>query len=389
MTPRVAVVTNIVPGYRADFYRRVLADERLDCEVFCQAEIAGTSLKTEAERLGPALKLVSVTGLAGERLAWQCLPFRELARRFDVCFVYGNPRVLSNVVLAFWLRMRGVEVVIWGQAHTAGAAGISESLRLAWWRRFRNLFLYMDHEVAYLRGRGFTDHYMVGMNNGLNQDALETAAAGWDEDRLAGWRRRHGLDGRRLLLSCARLVEKNAFDLGIDALQLLQREHPDLCWCIIGSGPEQERLAARARAVGVADSIRWVGAVYEEDSLAPWFMSADLLLHPGAIGLTLLHAFGYGLPVVTHDDAARQMPEFAAFQDGETGLAFRCGDAADLAEKLQALLGDKALRSACAAAARRIATGSNNTAVMAQRFAEMALALTGKRSARQQEQRPA
>jgi glycosyltransferase involved in cell wall biosynthesis len=67
-------------------------------------------------------------------------------------------------------------------------------------------------------------------------------------------------------------------------------------------------------------------------------MSAQVFVHPGGIGLSLLHAFGYGLPVVTNGSAVRHSAEFAAFEEGLSGRTFREGDADDLARTLIELL---------------------------------------------------
>ena len=75
--------------------------------------------------------------------------------------------------------------------------------------------------------------------------------------------------------------------------------------------------------------------------LAPWFLSANLFVYPGAIGLSILHAFSYGLPVVTHANAANQMPEFEAMEDGKTGLVFKENDISDMVDKIVYLLDNK------------------------------------------------
>jgi glycosyltransferase involved in cell wall biosynthesis len=119
---------------------------------------------------------------------------------------------------------------------------------------------------------------------------------------------------------------------------------------------------------GVADRIIWLGPVYSEDELAPWFLSADLFLHPAAIGLSLLHAMGYGLPVVTQDDASGHMPEFAAFRNGETGLLYASGDMSDFCNKVRTLIADHHERCRMGSNAEHIARTLYNKDVMVDRF---------------------
>ena len=368
----MAVVTNVLPHYRAEFYRCLFQRKDMDVSIFCQASIPGMNLKLVHDQFRDHVTLVTSLCMKRERLGWQRLPWRKLLSSFDVLFVLGNPRIVSNVVLASLARGLSKPVVIWGQAHTAGAGPLTERLRLWWWRWFDNVFVYTDGEARWLKARGFERQHVVGMNNGLDQRSIDEAAAGWDQQRLAAWRQREGVAERTQVLSCARLEPKNRFDIWLAAMPAVISRHPDLLWCVIGDGPERQGLEARARQLGVATHVRWLGTIFDEPGLAPWFLSSHLLVHPAGIGLTLLHAFGYGLPVVTHDDSGTQMPEFDAFVPGETGLLYRRGDVASLATAVCQCLADEPARLRMTERVREIARNQRNVQVMAERFADMA-----------------
>ena len=124
--------------------------------------------------------------------------------------------------------------------------------------------------------------------------------------------------------------------------------------------------------MGIDHAIRWLGAILDEGDLAPWFLSSLCLVHPAGIGLTLLHAFGYGLPVITNNERESQMPEFAAFRPGETGTAFRRGDARSLTQVMCTYLENPGERAAMSANALRVAREQYNVSVMVERFVGMA-----------------
>jgi ubiquitin-protein ligase len=48
-----------------------------------------------------------------------------------------------------------------------------------------------------------------------------------------------------------------------------------------------------------------------------------------------MHAMGYGVPVISNDDADSQMPEWEAIIPGKTGSYYRNGDIASLASAIE------------------------------------------------------
>lgn len=367
-TLRIAIVTNIIASYREDFYRRILANGKLDITVYCQASIKGMNLQSAHQHFLQHIRLVKTISLNKEKMAWQFLPLFELYKQYDVFFFYGNPRVISNVVYSLLLKLLGKKVIIWGQAHTAGANIRTEKLRLAWWRLFDYLFLYTEKETEYLWNKGFKTQKMLGMNNGLNQQKIDQVKGYWTTEKLSLWQQQQGIANHTVLLSCARLDAKNQFELVIPVLKQQCQNDPSLLWCVIGDGEQSKYLKDLVKQAGLTQYVRWLGAIYDEQALAPWFLSSKVLIHPGAIGLSLLHAFGYGLPVITHDNIENQMPEIAALKEGENGLLFTAGDVNSLGKTIAYLLEDQSISNRLADAAYQTAKKEFNTEVMAENF---------------------
>jgi glycosyltransferase involved in cell wall biosynthesis len=378
---RVAIVTNVVPSYHQGFYDRLLQRDDVDFTVFCQSSLPGVNVRAIHERYAGHVHLVQALGLSGERLAWQFLPWRPLARSYDVVFVAGNPRNLSHALLATWLRLRRRPVVLWTMAASYRAVQLTMRLRLAWTRIFPYLLVYTDRETEHLRRLGFRRQHVLGINNGLDQERIDRAAASWTPDRLRSWVAEQGLDGRTIILSVARLEPKNRFDMLVDALPAVIAAHPDAIWCVVGDGREDEALRRRVAERGLDAHVRFVGPIFEEERLAPWFLSASLAVHPAAIGLGLLHAFGYGVPLITHGNAETHGPEFAAFVPGETGLAYEEGSVESLAVTVTAALADRHRIARIGAQAREVARTSYNSAVMVQRFMAIARRAAARQSA--------
>lgn len=373
---RVAVITNVVPSYRLDFYRRLFEFDDLEVTVFSHATAGSSNLSLVHERLGQRWVEVRYVGMESEKLGFQLLPIRRLLSAFDVYVVYGNPRILSNVLLSIGLRILGRRVVVWGQGKTFSGSGLMERLRLMWWRLMTGVLVYTEMR-AEIVSRALSARVPVwSINNGLATEQIVAHRARWSADDLRAWRIQNGTEGRRIVLSVARLVPKNRFDLGLLAVAELCKTEPEMLWVIIGTGPEERALKDGAKHLNIAHCVKWLGEVYSESELAPWFLSARLLLHPGAIGLSLMHAFLYGRPVVTHGNSARQMPEFDVFVDGKSGVLFKEGDLKDLIAKVRFLLQNESSAREMGAFGQSIAMERYNTEVMVERFRQCVLAVS-------------
>ena len=81
-----------------------------------------------------------------------------------------------------------------------------------------------------------------------------------------------------------------------------------------------------------------------------------MFCYPSTVGLSMMHAFNYGLPVVLGDDLSRCNPEVYAFEDGVNGVTFADGNPESLAEKIVSLLDDKETLARLSKGAKQTAT---------------------------------
>lgn len=368
----IAVITNVIPRYREGFYDRIFSRKDIFTTVYCQEKIPGMNLKTIHNKYPNNVKILKYISAKHDKLVWQFVPWTEILNCYDVVFVMGNPRVLSDLLFGSFLSIFRKKVVLWTMAHSFNNNLHTENIRLIWSRIFDFIFLYTDAEVNYLRRKGFTKNYMVGMNNGLDQKQIDAAILNWSQNRLHEWRSAHNLKNHTLVLSCARLETKNKFQQVVKALTTIVDHIPNILWCVIGSGAEQTELVSMVNTVGLSNHVRFVGELYNEDELAPWFLSSEVFIHPAAIGLSIMHAFGYGLPVVTHGNSDRHGPEYAAFEPELTGRNFFEDDIQGLAETVVGLLEDNEARLKMKNNVLIIAREKYNVDVMVERFVQIA-----------------
>jgi len=118
---------------------------------------------------------------------------------------------------------------------------------------------------------------------------------------------------------------------------------------IAGDGPYRPELERLARSLGVADQVRFLGAVSHAGKVEA-LNQAQVAVCPSpkeGWGLTVIEANACGAPVV----ASRSPGLIESVRDGETGLLTPHGDHAALADAIVRLLSDDPLRLRMAEAA--------------------------------------
>jgi len=154
---------------------------------------------------------------------------------------------------------------------------------------------------------------------------------------------------RPTFVTVARLEDRyKGHDVLVHALALIRERVPDVQWVVIGDGPLRGELEALARAHGVADSVRFLGALSDAEC-DTWLRRADLLAMPSRLpgagragegfGIVYTEAAAYGKPVV----AGNVGGAVDAVLDGQTGLLVDPADPRAVGEAIATLLLDSDL----------------------------------------------
>lgn len=251
-------------------------------------------------------------------------------------------------------RKVGLPTVVWGHGYSKRDTPLRTAIRNRMGRRAAGIMLY-THEVAerLIAEHGFPADRVFVAQNAIDQRPIATARETWtaDPERLARFQQEVGLDPRQTVAFVSRLYRENRPDLLIEAAVPLAQRFPRLAMVLVGDGPERPALEALARERGVAERIHFVGTLYDEQQLAPWLLSSRVFCYPQNIGLSLLTAFGFGLPAITSDNLAGQNPEIVALVPGQNGLLYRDGDLASMTEAIARVLDDDSLHATLSQAA--------------------------------------
>jgi glycosyltransferase involved in cell wall biosynthesis len=156
-----------------------------------------------------------------------------------------------------------------------------------------------------------------------------------DLDRL----RRTYLLPERFVLFVGSLIPRKGAQTLLAALgELPAASRPDLI--IVGTGPMETALRSQARAVGLEYRVRFLGRVQDSD-LPGLYSLASVFAYPSVgegFGIPILEALSRRVPVVTSTGSCFAEP------GGDAALYTTPGDASELAQALERVLGDDELR---------------------------------------------
>lgn len=166
-----------------------------------------------------------------------------------------------------------------------------------------------------------------------------------------------------------RVVKERGLDLLLDGLS---ETYGDWRLRVVGVGPAQEALEARAQTLGLSSRLEWLGALPRE-SLGAFWGSIDVLVAPSRssaswvepTGSVVLEAMAHAVaPIVSRSGA---LPDVVA----EAGLVIDEDDRPALARALQAMVAEPALAQRLGAAARQRVLEHYGDAAIAERMVQV------------------
>jgi phosphatidylinositol alpha-1,6-mannosyltransferase len=156
---------------------------------------------------------------------------------------------------------------------------------------------------------------------------------------------KYGLEGKRVILTVARLVRVKGIDTVIRALPKVLGAIPNTTYLVIGDGPLRAELEHLAEALGVSDHVVFVGAVdHLSDDLPQYYQACDIFVmisrplpHGREIerfGVAYLEAGACRKPVIGGKGGGTG----EAIEDGGTGLLVDPLDVNEIADAIVRVL---------------------------------------------------
>ena len=341
MKTRICIVQPLINLYRVSVFEALAARDELDLEVW--ADLSGSIGSLSGITSSNTLNLKHAAYREYGGVVWQPKILDSIQAGFDAVLLPWNVRS-PHLQLAL-LKKKRSPIVLWGHGFGTHQARLGDCLRIRNASRADACLFYGPTGRNKFLSLGFDPEKLYIAPNALDQTRIQQSRNRF-LNPLEGSSalQAEGVDKCPIMLYLSRLEPEKMPELAIEALQLLIKEIPNLKLIFIGDGSSRPALESKVIKLSLQHAVRFFGSIHEEDRIAPWAVAASLLIHPGALGLSMFHAFGYGLPVITSNRMSIQMPEVESLEPGINGLVYEHGDVMKLAAVCRSVLTDHTLR---------------------------------------------
>jgi len=313
----------ILAHYRIPLFRALF--DRFGILVCCSKERNGSSLRSEIQVREPWLEVI--------RRLYLSTTDNVVVQDFISPLCKHKPRIVicegSFGYLTFWMLLLlrsilGYKLIAW--SHGIENKHFFQQKPGLKSRLLMSALDWCDAVVFYSNKRkvkvesyvGHSEKHFVAHNTLQTKKLLELQA----ELSLAGQtpiRKKLGWSEDFHVIFVGRLLKDKRIDLLLQAFEHLSREI-NVGLHIVGKGPELQLVKD---AQGRQSRVYYHGEVLEDRPLGEMLFAADLLVNPGYVGLSIVHGFCFGKPLVTCSPTVTgpfHSPEIEYLDDGANGL---------------------------------------------------------------------
>lgn len=260
-------------------YRRFLFDKLREKKVDYQVFTGGDKFDKRDEASDYRLPLLVESG--ENKLYWLS-PFRLV--HADVIITTLNLRRPHTWVWIFLYPRK--KWILWGQGKWKNQSVLLRMLRAAIFRRSNAFIVYTEGGRESLVRQGYpAENISVAYNTLMVSNAEAT-------------------QGTDYFLYVGRLQERKEVELAIESIKGTRHQLR-----IVGDGKHKKQLVSVAENSGVLEQVHFYPGTFNDEILKKHFGGAIAYISPGHVGLGVVHAFAYGVPVITLD-SREHAPEF-------------------------------------------------------------------------------
>jgi glycosyltransferase involved in cell wall biosynthesis len=185
-------------------------------------------------------------------------------------------------------------------------------------------------------------HFFVAPNT-LDTDRQFSLKYKFDETGIENLKKELKVNEKFHFIYTGRLLKDKQVDLLLKAFKKLEEINPDCRLSIIGNGSEYnylKKLSEDLKAV----NIYFLGEILDEETAGKWIYISDAYVMPGRLGLSVVHSFCFGTPVISQKKNSHYHGEGIGYiKEGVNGFLASDGNVNEITEIMNRIISDKEL----------------------------------------------
>jgi len=269
--------------------------------------------------------------------------------RPDVVIHEYNPSIPSIYLLFILKSILGFKIILWG--HGINSQKIYQEKKLSIYIR---LLLARAADAVLLYGKRTVSHFEKTIPakkifiayNTLETDKYGSLKKDFEKIGQQKIKKVLGIQTTKNIVFVGRLLHTKIYPKQfVQIISEVNKSIKDLGVHIIGDGPAMDELVAETRKYDISN-IYFHGEMYGENVCKYLFIS-DILLNPGYLGLSIVHSFCFGTPVVSFKEGKNgphHSPEVEYIENMRTGFLAKNNDCKSLSSFIVKYFEDKNLQ---------------------------------------------
>ena len=327
MKKNICFVFNVAAIYRAPIFK--LIDQEFDCDFYI------------GDRVSYPLKLMNYNELKGfqkllkfqkifHNFYWQRGAISLVFKPYKTYIITGEPYCISTWVLLFFAKILRKKTFLWSHGWYGRESNIKKIIKKIFFSLSTKVILYGDHARNLMIKEGVNQNKLVCVYNSLDTNNQVKIRGTLNYSSI--YENYFG-NNDPVILFIGRITKSKKLNQLILCLRLLHQKNITCNLIIIGSGEYEFSLSELVSKYKLNNNVWFYGSSYNEKKIANLIFNANVCVSPGNVGLTALHCFAYGIPVITHNNFTNQGPEFESITPNLNGDFFIEDSIEDMCEK--------------------------------------------------------
>lgn len=328
-TPTICCIFNQAAHYREPIYR--LLDEKLKCDFYFTTWKVNPFRQMKYVELKGFRKSFKNLKIAGN-FYWQNGMLFQAFKPYNHYILTGEPYSITTWIMLILIKILGKKTYLWTHGWYGDETPVKVKVKKYFFSLSSEVLLYGNYALNLMIKEGISLQKLTCIYNSLDYEKQLQIRKNISSSHIYHDYFKNNLP---VLIYIGRIQKIKKIELIIDALFLLKKKGNACNLVIIGKESEDSNINELIESYKLIENIWLYGSCYDENMISQLIYNADVCVSPGNVGLTAMHSLVYGTPVISHNNFAKQMPEFEAIEKGLTGDFFEEDSLIDLCNKIQ------------------------------------------------------